>query len=108
MHRNPPSPAHPYGAFWDPSVLSFFLAQPVGVLLDTLISSTLISKFGASRKHVGYFKRAFAWGWLLWTARWWADVWVRKGMWYRMEQIVQWSPVRGLLWGDWYAQSAFK
>lgn len=52
MHRNPPSPEHPYGAFWDPSVLSFFLAQPVGIVLDTLLTSRIKSTFGASPRTV--------------------------------------------------------
>lgn len=67
MHRNPPSPAHPYGAFWDPSVLSFFLAQPVGIVLDTMITSTLVSAFSARPQTVSYVRRTFAWAWLLWT-----------------------------------------
>lgn len=106
LHRNVPTPKYPYATFWDPSILLFFLAQPVGIALDVIFCSVL-QAIGVGQSGVALARRAFVWGWLLWTARWWADCWVRKGLWDRMEQLVLWSPVRGLLWGDWYAQGAF-
>jgi hypothetical protein len=107
VHRNVPTPTYPYAAFWDPRILSFFLAQPVGITLD-LILCNLLRAIGVGQGGVALARRAFVWGWLLWTARWYADCWVRKGLWDRMEQVILWSPVRGLLWGDWYAQGAFR
>jgi len=107
IHRIVPSPTHPYAAFWDPSVMLFFLAQPLGMALDGILCSRLQAS-GVGKSGVAIARRAFAVGWLLWTARWWADAWVRKGLWYKTERFIQWSPVRGLLWGDWFAQEAFR
>ncbi|KAF8305451.1 hypothetical protein DL93DRAFT_2089556 [Clavulina sp. PMI_390] len=101
MNRIPPSPKYPdpYQGFWDISILAFFLAQPVGILLDSLFTSTLSPK---SQSSIG-FSRIWAWAWLLWTSRWWADAWMRKGLWDLGEKPLVWSPLRGMLWGDWTA-----
>lgn len=103
IHRNVPTPLHPYAAFWDPCILLFFLAQPIGIALDVFLCR-LLRASGVGQRGVAIARRAFVWGWLLWTARWWADSWVRKGLWHKTEQFVLWSPVRGLLWGDWFVQ----
>ena len=95
MHRHPPDPDHPHHDFWDWSIMAFFLSQPLGIALD----GCLVYAGAGSR-----CRRLFAWVWFLWTSRWWADVWVKKGLWdRRTERFVFWSPSRGILFGDWWA-----
>ena len=97
MYRLPADPVHPHRYFWDASIMAFFLIQPVGLAIDAcMVYSGLSSRW----------RRVFAWGFLLWTSRWWADVYVKKGLWDRTEQIVDWSPVRGILFGDWWPNPA--
>lgn len=110
MHRAIPSPYAPYSLFWDRGILSFFLLQPVGILIDFAISllspsSTSSEQSLVRQKKVDIMRRIFAWAWLLWSARYWADAWVRKAQWNREERLIPWSPVRGLLWNDWNATS---
>lgn len=93
MHRSVPRPDAPYSRFIDFGVLSFFLAQPVGIVLDALLLRVVGEKSG--------LRRVFAWAWLVWSARWWADVWVRKSQWEVHERFIPLSPLRGVLWGDW-------
>ncbi|KAF9510282.1 hypothetical protein BS47DRAFT_1348204 [Hydnum rufescens UP504] len=91
MHRYPADPAHPHRYFWDWSIMGFFLIQPVGLAIDACIAH---SGIGSG------WRRAFAWGFLAWNTRWWADVWVKKGL--PTQKVITWSPVRGILFGDWW------
>ncbi|KAF8306906.1 hypothetical protein DL93DRAFT_162204 [Clavulina sp. PMI_390] len=85
--------------FVDSSTLLFFLLQPLGLLIERAVLVPLASPLpNAARIWV---TRLWAWGWLLWTGRYWADAWARAGMWGADEGYVGWSPVRGLLYGQW-------
>lgn len=99
LYRIPPSKYHPLPSqLWDPSVFFFFFSQIFGFGLDGLLR---IGLRGSSSGTVRMARRLFMWGWLCWTARWWADGWVRKGMWDQHQDYVPYSPIRGLLYGRW-------
>ncbi|KAF8331504.1 uncharacterized protein EI90DRAFT_3058118 [Cantharellus anzutake] len=57
--------------YWNLSAMKFFIVQPIGIIFDALVL----------RKRVPGLRRVFAFMWLLHTGRWWADMWVAKGMW---------------------------
>jgi len=138
MYRVPPNPLHPHRGLWDMSNASFYLVQPVGIALESLLvlafapstdskgtdsKETSSPKEGSTIEGTNHAsenrqvprnlvkprlpaklriaRRLFAWAWMLWTARWWADAWVKKGLWEPEVQGLFWSPVRGLLFGDW-------
>ena len=131
-------PVNPRPGFWDMSNASFYLVQPVGIALESLLvlafapstdskstdsKETISPKEGSTIEGANHVsenrqlpgnlvksrlpaklriaRRLFAWAWMLWTARWWADAWVKKGLWEPEAQGLFWSPVRGLLFGDW-------
>jgi hypothetical protein len=83
----------------DPCTLKFFLSQPLGLLLERVLVVPVTSALPDGFLRVT-LRRLWAWGWLLWSGRFWADAWVRGGMWNEDEGYVGWSPVRGLLYGD--------
>lgn len=97
IHRVPPDAAHPHYGFWDRSVLTVFLIQPVGLVVDIGLA-----RLGNGLR-VRLARRIWVWGWILWTARWWCDAYTKKGLLDRDEPYVEWSPVRGIIWGDWSA-----
>ncbi|KAB5591836.1 hypothetical protein CTheo_4739 [Ceratobasidium theobromae] len=94
MYRLPISDTHYHPAFFDHSIMMFFLSQPAALLVERMIVEPLA---GGNV----WVTRAWAWGWLLCSGRWWADVWVRRGLWDPKEKVVGYSVVRGLLYGNW-------
>jgi hypothetical protein len=94
MYRLTTSETHLHPTFFDRSTLLFFLSQPVALLIER----TVIEPLAGGNVWV---TRCWAWAWLLFSGRWWADVWVRRGSWDHAEQVVGYSVVRGLLKGQW-------
>lgn len=94
MYRLPISETHAHPKFFDPSTMLFFLSQPIALFVERMVVVPL------SGGNV-WVTRCWAWGWLLCSGRWWADVWVRRGMWDQPEKVVGYSLVRGLWKGDW-------
>ncbi|KAL5638152.1 hypothetical protein ACGC1H_005007 [Rhizoctonia solani] len=94
MHRLPTSETHQHPAFFDRSILAFFMSQPLALLFERAVVKPL------SGENV-WVTRAYAWAWLLYSGRWWADVWIRRGMWDQEEKVVGYSLVRGLWNGNW-------
>lgn len=89
-------------SFVERETLLFFLLQPVGMLLEVvLVKPVAIYAFGSDRAAKTWCTRVWAWAWLLWTGRYWSDVWVRHGMWGPEERVVGYSLFRGILHGDW-------
>ncbi|KAF8309120.1 hypothetical protein DL93DRAFT_2086011 [Clavulina sp. PMI_390] len=89
--------------FADEATLLFFLLQPIGLLIERAVLvpflTWLLRTHPTARMWV---TRVWAWGWLLWTGRYWADVWIRSGMWSPGEGYLGWSPIRGVLFGQWF------
>ena len=94
--RVPADADHPHTSFIETRLMVFFLAQPIGITLDMLLGK-VIGNSWAGRA----VRRVFAWVWLLWTVRWWADDYAKKGLWDHKEMSLVVSPTRGILWGDW-------
>lgn len=92
--------ARPVWAFIDSSTLQFFLYQPVGLFIERIILTPVANRFPGSSRI--FIHRMWVWVWLLWTGRFWADAWVRGGMWAEDEGYVGWSPLRGVLFGQWW------
>jgi hypothetical protein len=88
--------------FVEGETMLFFLLQPVGMLLEvTLINPLAVYTFGSGTRGTLWCMRVWAWVWLVWTGRYWSDVWVRHGMWGPKERVVGYSLFRGLLHGNW-------
>ena len=101
MHRvNPPElpTARP---FWDRSTVLFFLAQPLGMFLEAVLVRPAVVRTFRSPSVRQNVTRAWAWGWLVYTGRWWSDVWVKNGCWGPTEVLLPFSPIRGILYGQW-------
>lgn len=94
MHRLPISETHHHPAFFDRSIMMFFLSQPFALLVERTVIEPL------SGGNV-WITRCWAWAWLLYSGRWWADVWIRRGMWDQREKVVGYSLIRGLWNGNW-------
>lgn len=88
--------------FFDPSILKFFLSQPLGIVIETLIVLPACNALVPSRWR-STVTRIWAWGFLLWAGRYWSDVWINRGFWEPKERAVGWSLVRGLLYNRWKA-----
>lgn len=103
MYRiRPPGLSPEQAPFFEGETLLFFLLQPVGMLLEvTTIKPLAEYRFGRGRDAARNCTRLWTWIWLLWTGRYWSDVWVRHGMWAPGERVVGYSLVRGLLYGNW-------
>lgn len=99
-HVTPPNLPKNYHPFFEPRTLQFFLSQPLGMLLEVVLVKPFAKNFLPSGFEV-YCTRAWAWGWLLWSGRFWADVWVSHGLWGPTERVVGYSLLRGLLYGEW-------
>lgn len=94
-----PYSVDPTRAFFDTSIIMFFLSQPLGLLIEALVVLPLINRLPEGwQKNAG---RIWAWAWMVWAGRYWSDVWVHRGMWLPHERMVGWSVVRGILYGDW-------
>ncbi|KAH7099004.1 hypothetical protein BKA62DRAFT_328908 [Auriculariales sp. MPI-PUGE-AT-0066] len=90
---------HP--SFADSSILKFFVAQPFALIIEHICIKPLASKFLPERWQIVPM-RLWAWASMLYTGRYWADVWVRRGLWGPEEKVVPFSVVRGLWKGEWY------
>ena len=88
--------------FLDTSILKFFLSQPLGVAIETLIVLPVCNALVPSRWR-STVTRLWAWSFLLWSGRFWSDVWISRGFWDPKERVVGWSLVRGVLYGRWKA-----
>lgn len=102
MHRvNPPELPMGTRPFWDRSTLQFFLSQPVGMFLEAVAVRPVVIRAFKSPSVRRNVSRAWTWGWLVWTGRWWGDVWVKNGCWGPTEVHIPLSPIRGILYGQW-------
>lgn len=97
--RLPTDDLHPHPRFLDSSTFAFFLSQPVGIVVEHHLVQPLAECFTPQIRQL--IMRVWTWAFLCWTGRWWADVWVRRGLWDQNEDIIPLSLVRGLLWGKW-------
>lgn len=90
--------------FLDPSILAFFLAQPVGLALEALIVQPSVRiACRRNRRWEDALMRVWTWTFMLWAGRFWSDVWVKRGLWGPEEHVVGYSLVRGVLMGRWKA-----
>jgi hypothetical protein len=102
MHRiNPPELPLGSRSFWDRGTLLFFLAQPVGMFLEAVVVRPIIVRVFEDPAVRRNATRAWTWAWLVWTGRWWSDVWVKNGCWGPTEVLMPLSPIRGILYGQW-------
>lgn len=95
----PDDGTHPRQTFFNLQAARFFLSQPLGILIEALIIMPLTRGLPTSSKIA--LRRIFAWGWLLWSGRYWADVWFAASQMGYAERYIKYSPVRGLLRGQW-------
>ncbi|KIM22646.1 hypothetical protein M408DRAFT_332835 [Serendipita vermifera MAFF 305830] len=86
----------------DYDTIRFFMSQPFALLFEHFVIRPLARRLPAPLAYL--VRRVWTWGWLFWSARWWADTWVKMGMWQPEEQVVFFSPIRGLWKGDWFVQ----
>jgi len=86
--------------FFDPPTLKFFLSQPLGLLIERMIIIPTATKLAPRSKD--HIVRVWAWAWLIYSSRWWCDAWVHAGLWNEEETMVGWSPIRGILRGQWW------
>src|ERR1700722_5063452 len=87
-------------AFLDPSTVMFFLSQPLGLVVEGVVIIPLCDAF-LPKGWKGFVTRAWAWAFLLFSGRFWADVWLHGGMWGNGEKSVGFSVVRGMKYGNW-------
>lgn len=98
----PVTPENPYPhhhSFFDPSTIKFFLAQPLGLLIETTVVFPTTEQLSPTMRSI--IRRTFGWIWLLLTARYWADAWIGQGLYDETERPIVWSPVRGIWKGEW-------
>lgn len=89
-------------SFFEAETMLFFLLQPCGMLIEVLVvREVAASVFGKESHKVGLCTRVWAWIWLLWTGRYWTEVWIRHGLWRPEERVVGYSIFRGVLYGEW-------
>lgn len=103
MYRiRPPTATASQMTFFEKETLLFFLLQPVGMLLEVVAVKPLANiLFGSRVGDAVICTRIWAWVWLLWTGRYWSDVWVRHGLWAPSERVVGYSLFRGIMYGEW-------
>jgi hypothetical protein len=103
MYRiRPPAVLPKDWSFVEGETMLFFLLQPMGMLLEvTLVKPLAVYAFGIGSLGTLWCMRVWTWVWLVWTGRYWSDVWVRHGMWGPNERVVGYSLFRGLLHGNW-------
>lgn len=100
MYRIDMRATEPQRPFPDPSILIFFLSQPLGLAIEGLVILPMCNMFVPADKR-NIITRAWGWTFLLWTGRYWSDVWVNRGFWDENEKAVGWSVVRGVMYGQW-------
>ena len=86
----------------DQNTLWFFMSQPVALFFEHLVVRLLTRRLPSPLAYLT--KRIWTWGWLFWSARWWTETWVKMGMWQPEEQVVFFSPIRGLWKGEWIVE----
>lgn len=79
--------------------VKFFISQPLGLLIESAVIFPITEDLSPRSRQL--IRRLYAWGWLLWTGRWWADDWIGNGMYDDSERPLAWSPIRGILYGRW-------
>ncbi|PVF95407.1 hypothetical protein CPB86DRAFT_764084 [Serendipita vermifera] len=84
----------------DADTIWFFASQPVAITVEQGVLLPLFDQLPPQMAYV--LRRVWTWGWLFWSGRWWADVWVKMGMWQPEERVIFISIIRGLWRGEWY------
>lgn len=108
--------------FLDIDVLSFFMAQPFGIIFEKSILETIIidrlfpstndgeatdcsihvqaqaKTKPLARREKLFIMRVFTWTFLAWTGRWWTNKWIRSGFFAADAKTVPLSLIRSL----WY------
>jgi len=82
----------------DPSIIKFFLLQPFGLALENFVVLPACKLFVP----VGWrstISRIWVWTFMLWSGRFWSDVWISRGFWDEKWNVARLSVVRGLLFG---------
>jgi hypothetical protein len=87
----------------DQDALWFFMSQPFALLFEHLVIRPVTNHLPPPLTFLT--RRVWTWGWLFWSGRWWADTWVKMGMWQPEEQVVFLSPIRGIWQGEWIVQT---
>ncbi|KZT35043.1 hypothetical protein SISSUDRAFT_1035863 [Sistotremastrum suecicum HHB10207 ss-3] len=95
-----PHPYNPSHLFFDRSILLFFLSQPIALIAEYAVVKPLARAFGG--RYHALIVRSWTWIALLWTGRYWSDVWIARGLWLPQERIVGVSLIRGLAYGAWF------
>ncbi|KAG8842609.1 hypothetical protein FRB96_005248 [Tulasnella sp. 330] len=62
----------------EPGQLSFFLAQPFGLLIEAVVINPITE--GMPERWKGPVRRVFAWTFMIWTGRWLADWYALTGL----------------------------
>lgn len=87
--------------FLDLEIWMFFLSQAPVVVLERFMFRRFPQLKRSRALHYTLARRAWTWGWLFWSGRWWCDVWTRCGMWGVDERVVGISLIRGIWKGTW-------
>jgi len=90
----------------NPGVISFFASQGFAILFERSFILPFVSWSNRKvhpRSSV-VLLRLWTYCWLIYSGRWWSDVWVRCGFWAPQEKAVLISIVRGFWKGDWWAE----
>ncbi|KAG8926168.1 hypothetical protein FRC02_009168 [Tulasnella sp. 418] len=95
----PNDEAHPYEGLFNTQIMKCFLLQPFGVLMEFAVIMPLTKNMPERQKL--FIRRLFGWSWMLWTGRYWVDVWIHRGLWGTKERWILFSPVRKVLYGTW-------
>lgn len=101
MYRLETNEQYLHPGFWDQSILLCFMSQPVGIFFEQLVIIPTARALLPERWQT-LPTRVFAWAWLLWSGRHWADVWARRGLWGpgEYQHLSGFSPIRGLWKGS--------
>ncbi|KAG8886796.1 hypothetical protein FRB98_000978 [Tulasnella sp. 332] len=95
----PTDAIHPYPSFFNTAGMKFFLSQPLGIAIEVLFVRPFTESLPDRVKSA--VRRGFAWAWLLWSGRFFADIWFARGLLDHTERDIIYSPVRGILKGQW-------
>jgi Membrane bound O-acyl transferase family len=87
----------------DEGSLWFFMSQPLALFFEHLVIRPVTRRLPGPLAYV--IRRVWTWSWLFWSGRWWADTWVKMGMWQPDEQVVFFSPIRGIWKGEWIVKT---
>ncbi|TDL13153.1 hypothetical protein BD410DRAFT_797697, partial [Rickenella mellea] len=91
LHRE--NQQYPY-TFFDPSILKFFLSQPLGLAVEAFLIIPLSRTLLLEKSHT-MVTRVWAWTFMVWSGRFWSDAWVHGGLWGERERGAGFSVVRG-------------